>query len=111
LGGLTPGQVPPEVNPNQPFNPYQAVLSNLDGDAQQYISSNTLDEISHATFLNAYLESKGEEAVNLDQFRTLPGSRATPGSGGPFLTNLMHLNVDTSWYIRYRSTTNPDFLE
>src|SRR5271157_5620031 len=25
------------------------------------------------------------------------------------LTNLMHLNVDTSWFIRYRSTTNPDF--
>src|SRR6202020_2357631 len=24
------------------------------------------------------------------------------------LTNLMHLNVDTSWFIRYRSTTNPD---
>ncbi|MFZ0506344.1 MAG: twin-arginine translocation signal domain-containing protein [Chthoniobacterales bacterium] len=111
LGGLTPGQVPPEVNPNQPLNPYQAALSNLDGDAQQYISSNTLDEISHATFLNAYLESKGADAVNLDQFRTLPGSQATPvsGSGGPFLTNLMHLNVDTSWYLRYRSATNPDF--
>src|SRR5271166_5110332 len=25
------------------------------------------------------------------------------------LTTLMHLNVDTSWFIRYRSTTNPDF--
>src|SRR5580700_5874163 len=111
LGGLTPGQVPPEVNPNQPLNPYQAALSNLDGDAQQYISSNTLDEISHATFLNAYLESKGADAVSLDQFRTLPGSQATPvsGSGGPFLTNLMHLHVDTSWYLRYRSATNPDF--
>ncbi|HEY4813667.1 MAG TPA: ferritin-like domain-containing protein [Chthoniobacterales bacterium] len=111
LGGLTPGQVPPEVNPNQPLNAYQAALGNLDGDAQQYISSNTNDEISHANFLNAYLESKGAEAVNLDQFRTLPGSQATPvsGSGGPFLTNLMHLNVDTSWYIRYRSATNPDF--
>ena len=23
-------------------------------------------------------------------------------------TNLMHLNVDTSWYVRYRSATNPD---
>src|SRR6202042_242405 len=111
LGGLTPGQVPPEVNPNQPLNAYQAALGNLDGDAQQYISSNTNDEISHANFLNAYLESKGAEAVNLDQFRTLPGSQATPvsGSGGPFLTNLMHLNVDTSWYIPHRSATNPDF--
>ena len=25
------------------------------------------------------------------------------------ITNLMNLNVDTSWYVRYRSTTNPDF--
>src|ERR1035438_7079845 len=25
------------------------------------------------------------------------------------LTNLMQLSVDTSWYVRYRSTTNPDF--
>ena len=65
LGGLTPGQVPPEVNPNQPVNAYQAALRNLDGDGSQYISSNTLDEISHATFLNAYLESKGAEPVNL----------------------------------------------
>ena len=24
------------------------------------------------------------------------------------LTNLMALNVDTSWYLRYRSTQNPD---
>jgi hypothetical protein len=24
------------------------------------------------------------------------------------LTNLMQLNVDTSWYVRYRSSTNPD---
>ena len=33
----------------------------------------------------------------------LPGS-----SGKPRLTNLMHLNVDASWFVRYRSTTNPD---
>ena len=24
------------------------------------------------------------------------------------MTNLMQLNVDTSWYVRYRSVTNPD---
>src|SRR6202041_3523640 len=39
---------------------------------------------------------------------TLEGSTATGSSGIKRLTNLMHLNVDTSWYIRYRSTTNPD---
>src|SRR5690242_1549577 len=27
LGGLTPGQVPVEVNPNQPMNAYQAALT------------------------------------------------------------------------------------
>src|SRR3984885_4670653 len=64
LGGLTPGQEPLEVNPNeQPMNNYQASFLNLDGDGPQYISSNTLDEISHAKFLNAYLQSKGAEPV------------------------------------------------
>jgi hypothetical protein len=111
LGGLTPGQVPVEINQNQPLNPYQAALSNLDSDGPQYITSNTLDEVSHANFLNAYLQSKGADPVNLDEFRTLQGSQATPVSGTQVkrLTNLMHLNVDTSWFIRYRSATNPDF--
>lgn len=65
--------------------------------------------MSHADFLNAYLESKGADPVNLDQFRTLQGSKAGPAANVGRLTNLMHLNVDTSWYIRYRSATNPDF--
>ena len=42
----------------------------------QYIHDNTDDEISHFTFINAYLASKGAEPVNLDQFRTLPSSQA-----------------------------------
>jgi len=109
LGGI--GNNPPievDPNPNPPLNAYQMALSNLDTDGPQYITSNTLDEVSHATFLNAYLESRGAEPVNLDEFRTLPGSRATGSTGIPRLTNLMHLNVDTSWFVRYRSTTNPD---
>src|SRR5271163_976669 len=66
LGGIGDDQ-PIEVNPNPTpaLNNYQLALSNLDGDGPQYISSNTLDEISHATFLNAYLESRGAEPVNL----------------------------------------------
>ncbi len=80
----------------------------LDSDGPQYITSNTLDEMSHAVFLNAYLESKGAEPVNLDALRTLQGSKATGAQNIGRLTNLMHLNVDTSWFIRYRSTTNPD---
>ena len=109
LGGLTPGQVPVEVNPNQPMNGYQAALSNLDSDGPQYITSNTVDEISHANFLNGYLESKGADPVNFDEFLTLQGSQATGAQDLGRLTNLMHLNVDTSWFIRYRSATNPDF--
>src|ERR1700761_4145439 len=108
LGGLTSG-VPVEVDPNQTLNGYQTALSNLDGDGPQYITSNTNDEISHAAFLNAYLELHGAPPVNLDQFRTLQGSTATGSSNTPRLTNLMNLNVDTSWFTRYRSAQNPDF--
>lgn len=99
LGGVTEGAQ----------NNYQLALQFLDGDGSQYITSNTIDEISHATFLNAYLESRGAEPVNLDEFRTLQGSTATGAQNIGRLTNLMSLSVDTSWYIRYRSATNPDF--
>jgi hypothetical protein len=107
LGGI--GHLPPiEIDPTEHLNPYQVALSNLDSDGPQYISSNTLDEQSHATFLNAYLESKGAEPVDFTPFETLPGSTARGSSGKLRLTNLMNLNVDTSWYVRYRSATNPD---
>jgi hypothetical protein len=88
---------------------YIAALSNLDGDMPQYIADNTDDELSHAAFLNAYLESKGEEKVDLDHFRNLPSSQATGAKNTGRLTNLLNLNVDLSWYTRYRSTQNPDF--
>jgi hypothetical protein len=87
---------------------YMAALSNLDADMPQYISDNTDDELSHAAFLNAYLRSKGARAVNLDEFRTLPSSKATGARQIGRLTNLQSLDVDTSWYVRYRSTQNPD---
>jgi hypothetical protein len=108
LGGIG-DLLPPEVDPKETLNPYQAALSNLDPDGPQYIGSNTLDEVSHAAFLNGYLESKGAEPVDFDEFRTLQGSKATGAQDIGRLTNLMHLNVDTSWFVRYRSTTNPDF--
>src|ERR1700723_1438165 len=109
LGGLTPGQVPVETAPFKSMNTYQAAFMNLDPDGPQYISSNTLDEQSHAAFLNAYLEAKGAPPVNFDEFRTLPSSQAEGAKNIGRLTNLMNLTVDTSWYTRYRSTTNPDF--
>src|ERR1700678_2742167 len=108
LGGI--GDNPPiEVDQNEMLNNYQIALSNLDGDDPQYITSNTTDEISHAAFLNGYLESKGADPVNFDEFRTLQGSTATGAQNIGRLTHLMHLNVDTSWFVRYRSATNPDF--
>ncbi|HUO69565.1 MAG TPA: ferritin-like domain-containing protein [Solirubrobacteraceae bacterium] len=88
---------------------YIAALENLDSDMPQYISDNTDDEESHAAFINAYLRSKGQREVNLDAFRTLRPSTATGGGNAKRLTNLKSLNVDTSWYLRYRATTNPDF--
>ena len=55
LGGVTAGKQ----------NPYQKALQKLDGDAAQYITSNTLDELSHAEFLNAYLLSKGADPESI----------------------------------------------
>jgi hypothetical protein len=108
LGGI--GDNPPiELAPNQQLNNYQTALSNLDSDGPQYIQSNTIDEISHANFINGYLASKGADQVVLDEFKTIQGSTATGAQNVGRLTNLMHLNVDTSWYVRYRSATNPDF--
>jgi Ferritin-like domain len=105
LGGIPDSEVPGgTVNPA-----YKAALSMLDEDMDQYIHDNTDDEFTHWHFLNAYLASKGADPVNLEPFRTLPGSTATGSSGKPRLTNLMQLTLDTSWWTRYRSSThNPD---
>ena len=94
---------------DSPESGYRAGLEILDGDQPQYISDNTDDELSHAAFLNAYLRSQGERQVNLRQFANLPPSQVSfvPQTGR--LTNLKQLTVDTSWWTRYRSTTNPDF--
>jgi hypothetical protein len=45
----------------------------------------------------------------MEPYRTLEGSTATGSSGKLRLTNLMQLTLDTSWWTRYRSSTNnPD---
>ena len=90
-------------------NFYVTALQNLDSDMPQYISDNTDDEESHQAFINGYLMSKGQKPVSLDAFRNIPPSQATGGGAHARLTNLQHLNVDTSWYLRYRAETNPDF--
>src|SRR5207237_8752485 len=88
---------------------YTTKLKNLDGDMDQYIHDNTEDELTHFTFINAYLASKDADTVNLDQFRNLPSSTATGAQQIGRLTNLMQLTVDTRWWTRYRSrANNPD---
>jgi len=88
---------------------YMSDLVPLDTDMSQYIHDNTEDELTHEVFINKYLESKGAPTVSLDQFRTLPSSKATGANQFGRLTNLMQLTVDTSWWTRYRSRRkNPD---
>jgi hypothetical protein len=106
LGGIQDNEVP--GGSGSPA--YIAALVQLDGDMPQYIHDNTEDELTHEVFINAYLESKGADTVNLDNFRTLPSSKATGAQQIGRLTNLMQLSVDTTWWTRYRSrTNNPDF--
>jgi hypothetical protein len=88
---------------------YTAALSILDGDMAQYIHDNTDDEISHHRFLNNYLVSKGAKKVDLSKFATLPSSKADGARQIGRLTNLTQLTIDTSFWSRYRSITNPDF--
>lgn len=88
---------------------FHDALSAIDPALPRYICDDRDDERSHALLINAYLESIGEQPVNLDAFRTLPGSRAAGAERRGRITNLSNLNVDTSWYNRYRGTGNPDF--
>jgi len=105
LGGVQDSEIPGAGG-----NPaYTGALELLDGDMPQYIHDNTDDEISHAAFLNAYLESIGSEAVDLSKYAHLQGSRAQGALNIGRLTNLMQLTIDTSFWSRYRSVTNPDF--
>ena len=105
LAGVQDNEVPGgSGNPE-----YQEKFEAIDDDFPQYIHDNTDDEFTHQNFLNAYLFSKGAHPVDLEQFRTLPGSTATGSSGKLRLTNLMELTLDTSWYTRYRiDNKNPD---
>ena len=108
LGGVQDAEVPGGSG-----NPaYTAAIQVMDDEMDQYIHDNTDDEITHHTFLNAYLVSKGAAPANLDAFRTLMGSTATgvnPDLIGHRLTNLTQLTIDTSWWTRYRDDRhNPD---
>jgi len=107
LGGIQDNELPELGGTGNTL--YTNALEQLDEDMPQYIHDNTEDEITHFQFINAYLASKGADTVNLEPFRTLPGSTADGSTGKPRLTNLMQLTVDTSWWTRYRSrANNPD---
>jgi hypothetical protein len=105
LGGIQDGEVPGGTG-----NPvYTRHLSRIDSNFSQYVHDTADDEISHQNFINAYLVANGAAAIDMEPFRTLPGSTATGSSGKLRLTNLMQLTVDSSWWTRYRSSTNnPD---
>jgi hypothetical protein len=105
LGGIPDSEVPGGTGSRE----YAKRLTRIDPNIPQYIHDIADDEISHQNFLNAYLVASGSEAVDMEPFRTLPGSTATGSSGKLRLTNLMELTVDSSWWTRYRSgTNNPD---
>src|SRR5213595_75887 len=108
LGGIQDDEVPGGSGNEA----YTDALEVIEDEMQDYIHDNTDDEITHHTFLNAYLVSKGAAPANLDPFRTLMGSTATgvnPDLIGHRLTNLTQLTIDTSWWTRYRDDKhNPD---
>src|SRR5213082_3020396 len=72
LGGVQDSEVPGGSG----IEAYTEAIEVLDEDMPIYIHDNNDDEITHFTFLNAYLASKGAEPINLERFRTLPGSKA-----------------------------------
>jgi hypothetical protein len=105
LGGIQDGELPGGTGSRE----YTRRLSRIDPNFSQYIHDTADDELSHQNFLNAYLVANGAEAVDMEPFRTLEGSTATGSSGKLRLSNLMQLTVDSSWWTRYRSSTNnPD---
>ena len=91
---------------NKRFNAY---LKLIDPSLVRYVTDDRDDERSHALFINAFLQSVGEEPVNLDAFRTIPSPTVDGAVQRGRLTNLKELTVDTSWYNRYRSPANLDF--
>jgi hypothetical protein len=91
-------------------SPFTRALSTIDDNMGTYTVQNTNDEFSHQDFLNAFLVKNHRQPVDLEPFRTLPGSPVAP-TKIKRLTNLQHLNVDTSWFVRYRSHENPDFVD
>jgi hypothetical protein len=88
---------------------FAEALEQIDDDLGIYTVDITEDELSHAKFINAFLETIGEQPVSLTQFATLQPPQVIGLEQVGRLTNLTHLTIDTSYYTRYRSIQNPDF--
>jgi hypothetical protein len=76
-------------------SPFTKALETIDDHMPTYTVQNTTDEFSHQDFLNAFLVRNHKTPVDLEPFRTLPSSPVAPKQMKR-LTNLQHLNVDTS---------------
>ncbi len=119
------------------YNPaYTAALRAIDPMLPRYVLDTVRDEMSHGLFLTALARTLNIEPVNLDPFRTLPdtGAAALTTAGQPVtdpqlatamqqmtaagialpppgtrrIVNLTALNLDTSWFNKYRTASNPD---
>jgi hypothetical protein len=114
---------------------FLGALRAIDPTLPRYVLETYRDELSHGMFLIALGSALGVEPVNLDLFRTLPdaGAAALLGAGQPImdtelnnaltgirnvgplppagtgrLVNLTQLNLDTSFFNKYRTSINPD---
>lgn len=87
---------------------FNRALRRIDKSLVRYICDDRDDERSHALLINAFLMAIGQQPVNLDPFRTLPSVTVAGARNVGRLTNLRNLTVDTSWFLRYRSSQNPD---
>jgi hypothetical protein len=119
------------------YNPqFAAALRAIDPMLPRYVLDTVRDELSHGAFLTALAAALGIPPVNLDAFRTLPdagsaaatgfgttitdpelsaglagiqvGGASLPPPGTPRLVNLRAVNLDTSWFNKYRTANNPD---
>lgn len=88
---------------------YATALDKIEGEMVPYVCDVTDDEQSHAKFINAYLVANGRPEVSPDKFRTLPSAKAKGAKDIGRLTNLMEVNVDTTWFNRQRDAGSPDF--
>jgi hypothetical protein len=92
---------------------YNQALRRIDRSLVRYINDDRDDERSHHLLINAVLQRIGQRrgrnlVVNLDPFKVIPPPNVSGIAPSPRITNLKNLNVDTSWFNRYRSPQNPD---